>query len=68
MSSALDEHYEKARRSGRTISNLRFADGIDALKDEEQEIDALVESLDKTYTRYKDLTNDKQRQRHPEGD
>ena len=35
------------------ISNLRFADDIDALAEEEQELEALVESLDKTCTRYK---------------
>ena len=39
--------------SGRNISNLRFADDIDALAEEEQELEALVESLDKTCTRYK---------------
>ena len=38
---------------GRNITNLRFADGIDALAEEEQEKEALVESLDKTCTRYK---------------
>ena len=32
---------------------LRFADDIDALAEEEQELEALVESLDKTCTRYK---------------
>ena len=38
---------------GRNITNLRFADDIDALADEEQELEALIESLDKTCTRYK---------------
>ena len=37
----------------RNITNLRFADDIDALAEEEQELEALVESLDKTCTRYK---------------
>ena len=37
----------------RKITNLRFADDIDALVEEEQELEALVESLDKTCTRYK---------------
>ena len=32
---------------------MRFADDIDALTEEEQELEALVESLDKTCTRYK---------------
>ena len=31
---------------------LRFADDIDALAEEEQELEALVESLDKTCIRY----------------
>ena len=34
------------------ITNLRFADDIDALAQEEQELEALVKSLDKTCTRY----------------
>ena len=35
------------------MTNLRFADDINALAEEEQELEILVESLDKTYTRYK---------------
>ena len=38
---------------GRNITNLRFADDIDAVAEEQQELEALVESLDKTCTRYK---------------
>ena len=37
----------------RTITNLRFVDNTDALAEEEQELKALVESLDKICTRYK---------------
>ena len=37
----------------RSITNLRFADNLDALAEEKQELEALVESLDKTCTRYK---------------
>ena len=37
---------------GRTITNLRFADDIDTLAEKEQELEALVESPDKTCTRY----------------
>ena len=44
---------EKVNICGRNITNLRFADDIDALAEEEQELEALVESLDKTCTRYK---------------
>ena len=53
MSDALEEHDGKVSIGGRNITNLRFADEIDALAEEEQELEALVESLDKTCTRYK---------------
>ena len=50
MSDALEEHDGKVSISGRNISNLRFVDDIhvDALDEEEQVLEALVESLDKT--------------------
>ena len=51
MSGALKEHDGKVSIGGRNITNLRFADYIDALAEEEQELEALVESLDKTCTR-----------------
>ena len=50
MSDALEEHDGKVSIGGRNITNLRFADDIDALAEEELE---LVESLDKSCTRYK---------------
>ena len=53
MSDALEEHDGKVSIGGRNITNLRFADDIDAQAEEEQELEALVESLDKTCTRYK---------------
>ena len=53
MSDALEEHDGKVSTGGRNITNLRFADDIDALAEEKQELEALVESLDKTCTRYK---------------
>ena len=53
MSDALEEHDGKVSIGGRNITNLRFANDIDALAEEEQELEALVESLDKTCTRYK---------------
>ena len=75
MSDALEEHDGKVSIGGRNITNLRFADDIDALAEEEQELEALVKSLDKTCTRYKngyqcreDQTDDKLRQWHPERD
>ena len=66
MSDALEEHDGKVSIGGRNITNLRFADDIDVLAEEEQELEALVESLDKTCTRYdgdqcgEDQTDDKQ--------
>ena len=53
MSDALEEHDGKVSIGGRNITNLRFADDIDALAEEEQELGALVESFDKTCTRNK---------------
>ena len=47
MSDAQEEHDGKVSIGDRNITNLRFAD------EEEQELHALVESLDKTCTRYK---------------
>ena len=47
----LEEHDGKVSIGGRNITNLRFADDIDALAEEEQEQEALVENLDKTCTR-----------------
>ena len=53
MSDALEEHDGKVSIGGRNITNLGFADDIDALAEEEQELEALAESLNKTCTRYK---------------
>ena len=53
MSDALEENNGKVSIGSRNITNLRFADDIDALAEEEKELEALVESLDKTCTRYK---------------
>ena len=52
MSDALEEIDGKVSKGCRKITNLRFADDIDALAEEEQELKALVQSLDKTCTRY----------------
>ena len=53
MSDAQEEHDGKASIGGRNIFNLGFADDIDALAEEEQELEVLLENLDKTCTRYK---------------
>ena len=52
MSDALEEHDRKVGTGGRTITNLRFADEIDALAEEEQALDALDESHYKTCKGY----------------
>ena len=51
MSDALEEHDGKVSIGSRNITNLWFADDIDALAEEELELERLVESLDKTCTR-----------------
>ena len=48
MPDGLEEHDEKASIGGRNITRLRFADGIGALAEEEQELEDLVESLDRS--------------------
>ena len=60
---------------GRNITNMTFADDIDALAEDKQELDVLVEYLDKTCARYKMKMSaeknellTKQRRWHPERD
>ena len=53
MSDALEEHDGKVSISSRNSINLQFADDIDVVAEEEQEQETLVESLNKTCTRYK---------------
>ena len=53
MSDALEEHDGKVRISSRNIINLQFADDIDSVAGEEQKQEILVESLNKTCTKYK---------------
>ena len=53
MSDALEELDRKVSIGGRNITNLQFADDIDPLAEEQQTLEAQVESLDKTCTRYK---------------
>ena len=52
MFDVLEEHSGKISVGGRNITNLQFADDIDALARTEQELDTLVESLGKPYTKY----------------
>ena len=53
MSDALEEHDVKVSISSRNSINLQFADDINVVAEEEQEQETLVESLNKTCTRYK---------------
>ena len=49
---ALEDHEGTVSIEGRTITNLCFADDIDGLAGEEQELAKLVECLDKASTAY----------------
>ena len=42
---ALEEQYEKANIDGRAITNLRFANVVDALAEEELELEAQASQL-----------------------
>ena len=53
MPDALEEHDGKVSIRGKNTTNLRYADDVDAVAEEEQELEALMESLDKICTRYK---------------
>ena len=52
MADALEDHEGTVSIGGRTITNLRFADDIDGLAGEEEELANLVEFLDKPSTAY----------------
>ena len=52
MTDALEDHEGTVSIRGRTISNLRFADDIDGLAGEEEELAKLVECVDKASTAY----------------
>ena len=52
MTEALEDHIGTVSIGGRTITNLRFADDIDGLAGEEQELTKLVERLDTTSAAY----------------
>ena len=50
MTDALEDHEGTVSIGGRTITNLRYADDIDGLAGEEEELAKLVERLDKVST------------------
>ena len=47
MSDALEQHGTMVSIGGRNITNLELADDIDALAEEEHELEVLVENIDK---------------------
>ena len=52
MTTALEDHEGTVSIGGRTITNLRFADDIDGLAGEKEELEKLVERLDKASRAY----------------
>ena len=52
ITDALEDHEGTVSIGGRTITNLRFADDIDGLTGEKDELSKLVERLDKASTAY----------------
>ena len=52
MTDALEDHEGTVSTGGRTTTNLSFADDIDGLAGEEEELANLVECLDKASTAY----------------
>ena len=52
MTNALENHEGSVSIGGRTITNLRFADDIDALAGKEDELVKLINHLDMTSTKY----------------
>ena len=52
MTDALEDHEGTVSIGGRTITNLSFADDIDGLAGEEEELANLVERPDKAFTAY----------------
>ena len=52
MTNSLDDHEGTVSIGGRTINKLRFPDDVDGLAGEEEELENLVEHLDKATTAY----------------
>ena len=77
MTDALEDHEGTVSIGGRAITDLRFADDIDGLAGEEEEVAKLVERLDRASTAYdmdmetsaeKKKADDKQHQWHQHRD
>ena len=52
MTDALEDHEDTVCTGGRIITNFRFADDIDSLAGEQEELAKLVERLGKASTAY----------------
>ena len=52
MTDALEDHEGTVSIGSRTITNLRFADDVDGLAGEKEELVKLAERLDKAFTAY----------------
>ena len=52
MTDTLEDHEDTVSIGGRTITNLRFADDIDGLAGEDEDVAKLIECLDKASTAY----------------
>ena len=52
MTDALEDHHGTISIGGRTITNLRFADDINGLAGDEEELATLVNRLDRTSSRF----------------
>ena len=52
MTDAFEDYEGTVNIGGRTITNLRFADDVDGLAGQEEELANLVERLDKVSTAY----------------
>ena len=69
MTDALEDHEGTVSIGGRTITNLRFAEDIDGLAGEEEELANLVQRLYEASTAYgMEISDDKQHQWHQHRD
>ena len=75
MTGALEDHESTVSIGGKTITNFRFADDIDGLAGEKEELVKLVDHLEKSLHSLRhgdqcreDQADDKQHQWHQHGD
>ena len=61
MSDALEQHGRRVSIGSRNTTNLELADDIDALAEEEQELETLVESINKGIRHKMEISAEKTR-------